>query len=75
FSFISMNWRGKPLTSYEIIINLIKGTTTKKGLKILAKIDRKIYKKGKKVSKEEFEKINIEYHKINPKWNYTISKI
>ncbi len=75
FSFISMNWRGKPLLSYEIIVNLIKGTTTTKGLKISAKIDRRIYKKGKKVSKEEFEKINIEYHKINPKWNYTISKI
>lgn len=75
FSFISMNWRGKPLTSYELIINLIKNTTTKKGLKISARIDRKIYKNGTKISEEEFEKVNFQRHKINPQWNYTISKI
>lgn len=75
FSFISMNWRGKPLINYKVIINLIEGTKTKKGLKIKAKIDKKIYKLGKKVLEEEFEKINIEEHKINPKWNYTLSKI
>lgn len=73
FSFISMNWRGKPLTSYELIINLIEGTTTKKGLKIKAKIDRKIYDVGKKISKTEFRKINIKENEINPDWNYTIS--
>ena len=75
FSFISMNWRGKPLINYEMIINLIKGTTTRKGLKINAKMDRKLYKIGKKISEVEFEKIKIKEHKINPKWNYTISKI
>lgn len=75
FSFISMNWRGKPLTSYELIINLIEGTSTRKGLKITAKIDRKIYKRGKKISDKEFEKINLKRHKINPNWNYTIRKI
>ena len=75
FSFISMNWKGKPLTSYELIINLIEGTTTKKGLKITAKIDRKIYKRGKKISEKEFKNINIKDHGINSKWNYTISKI
>ena len=73
FSFISMNWRGKPLTNYELIINLIEGTTTKKGLKINAKIDKKIYELGKKILEEEFNKINIEEHQINSKWNYTIS--
>lgn len=75
FSFISMNWRGQPLINYEMVINLIKGTTTKKGLKISAKIDRKIYKIGKRVSKEEFKKINVQEHEINPRWNYTLSKI
>lgn len=75
FSFISMNWRGKPLISYEMIINLIEGTKTKKGLKIKAKIDRGIYELGKKILKGEFKKINISEHKTNPKWNYTISKI
>jgi len=75
FSFISMNWKGKPLRSYEMIINLIEGTKTKKGLKIKAKIDKKIYELGKKILKEEFSKVNIEEHQINPKWNYTLSKI
>ena len=72
FSFISMNWRGKPLINYKIIINLIEGTKTKKGLKIKAKIDRGIYELGKKVSEKEMDKINILEHKINQKWNYTI---
>jgi len=72
FSFISMNWRGKPLINYEIIINLIEGTKTKKGLKIKAKIDKKIYELKQKVSNKEFEKINLEEPKINSKWNYTI---
>ena len=72
FSFISMNWRGKPLTDYEIIINLIEGTTTKKGLKIKAKMDKKIYELGKKVLEEDFKKINLKEHSINSKWNYTI---
>jgi hypothetical protein len=72
FSFISMNWRGKPLRSYEMILNLIEGTRTKKGLKIKAKIDKNIYELKKKVSDEDFEKINLVRHKINPQWNYTI---
>ncbi len=72
FSFISMNWRGKPLRSYQMILNLIEGTRTKKGLKIKAKIDKNIYELKKKVSDEDFEKINLARHKINPQWNYTI---
>jgi len=75
FSFISMNWRGKPLINYEMIINLIEGTRTKKGLKIKAKMDKNIYELGKKVSEKDMEKINILEHKINSKWNYTLSKI
>src|SRR3989344_5745944 len=75
FSFISMNWKGKPLRNYEIIINLIEGTQTKNGLKIKAKIDKKIYELKQKVSNEEFEKINFLRHEINPQWNYTLSKI
>ena len=75
FSYISINWRGKPLESYETIVNLIGSTTTKKGLKIKAKIDEKIYSKGKKVSDEEFSEINIEFDKKLPGWNYSISSI
>jgi len=72
FSFISMNWKGKPLRNYEMILNLIEGTKTNKGLKIKAKMDKKIYELGKKISEKEMEKINIEHHKINSQWNYTI---
>ena len=72
FSFISMNWRGKPLVNYETIINLIEGTTTKTGLKIKAKIDRKIYELGKKILERYLKKINVKEHQTNPKWNYTI---
>src|SRR3989344_5749709 len=75
FSFISMNWKGKPLRNYEMIINLIEGTTTKKGLKIKAKMDKKLYELGKKISEKEFNKIKLEEHKINPRWNYNLSKI
>ncbi len=75
FSFISMNWKGKPLINYKMIINLIEGTKTNKGLKIKAQIDKKIYELGNKISEKQVNKINILEHKINPKWNYTLSKI
>ena len=75
FSFISMNWRGRPLINYKVIINLIEGTKTKKGLKIKAKIDKRIYELGKKILEKEFKKINLKEHSINSKWNYTLSKI
>lgn len=73
FSFISMNWRGKPLTSYETVVNLIEGTKTEKGLKIKAKLDKRKYKKGKKILENELKKIKIKNHSVNPKWNYTIN--
>ena len=59
FSFISMNWKGKPLVSYEVIINLIKGTRTKSGLKISAKMDKQEYETGRKITEEEFDKIKL----------------
>lgn len=73
FSFISMNWKGKPLRTYEIILNLIEGTTTKKGLKISAKLDKKNYETGQKITDEEFERIKFVPHRINPNWNYTLN--
>jgi hypothetical protein len=72
FSFISMNWKGKPLTSYEIIVNLIKGTTTTKGLSIDAQLDVGSYEKGKTFSEKEMSKLHLERHKKHPNWNYTI---
>jgi hypothetical protein len=73
FSYITKNWRGKPLISYEVIVSLIGGTTTKKGLKVFAKLDKRKYKVGVKVSKEVLDSLNLEPRKFLPKWNYVIS--
>lgn len=75
FSFISMNWRGKPLISYEVIINLIKGTKTSAGLKVYARLDKKSYEKGKKFSDDQIDSLNIRKHTIHPLWNYTIKPL
>lgn len=72
FSFISMNWKGKPLENYESVVNLISATTTKSGLKIKARLDNKKYRKGIKISDDEFEEINLKFSNKFPKWNYTI---
>ena len=72
FSYISSHWRGQPLESYESIIKLIGSTTTRKGLKVKAKLDKRAYKKGKKISDEDFSMIKIVKNRILPKWNYTI---
>jgi len=72
FSFISLNWKGVPLENYETVVNLIGATKTKTGLKIKARLDKKDYKKGMKVSEEDFKAINLQYSKKYPQWNYTI---
>ena len=71
-SFISLNWRGEPLVSYETVVNLIGATRTKKGLRVKAKLDKKQYDTGKKISDDEQDQLNIKYDKVNPQWNYTI---
>ena len=72
FSFISINWRGKPLTSYQVIINLIASTVTKAGLTVKARLDKKNYKKGRKISDSEMKEIRLVKHKFHGEWNYTI---
>jgi Rhodopirellula transposase DDE domain len=72
FSYISSNWRGQPLESYEAIIDLIGSTTTRQGLKIKAKLDKRRYKTGRKISNEEFSNINLIRNKILSQWNYSI---
>jgi len=72
FSFISQNWRGKPLVSHQIIVNLISATTTKTGLRVRAEIDPGKYPKGVKVSDEEVASIRIERDEFHGEWNYTI---
>lgn len=72
FSFISMNWRGKPLVSHETIVNLIAATTTRKGLKVRAEIDSSHYPKGIKVTDAELKKIQIKRDEFHGEWNYSI---
>ena len=74
FSFISQNWRGKPLTDYVTIISLISNTRTRKGLNIGSFLDKTFYEKGKKVSDKEFDNINIYRYKFHGEWNYKISR-
>lgn len=73
FSFISKNWRGKPLINTETVINLIRNTTTKKGLTVMAVLDKNIYEKGIEVTNAEMELIRIEKDNFHPEWNYKIA--
>lgn len=73
FSFITMNWRGKPLRSYRTIVNLIAATTTKTGLTVKVRLDKRKYKQGLKVSQQELERINLLKNDFHGEWNYTIA--
>jgi hypothetical protein len=72
FSFISINWRGKPLTDYATIINLISATETAAGLKVYASLDETTYEKGIKVTDAQMRSVNIERDAFHGDWNYTI---
>ena len=73
FAFITMNWRGKPLVSHQVIVQLIGSTTTKTGLTVCCELDANQYPKGIKVSDEEMQAINITRDEFHGEWNYTIS--
>ena len=69
-----MNWRGQPLTSHEVIVNLIAGTTTRTGLKVTAELDETIYPKGVKITDREMRDLEtqrITRHDFHGEWNYT----
>lgn len=72
FSHISMNWRGRPLVSHEVVVKLIGATMTKSGLKVRAKLDKRKYPLKIKVSDEDMKSLNLEPHKFHGEWNYTI---
>ncbi len=72
FSYISMNWRGKPLVSHETIVNLIAATTTRKGLKVRAELDSGHYPTGIKVTDEELKTVRIFRDEFHGEWNYSI---
>lgn len=73
FSFISINWRGKPLTSYEVIISLINSTTTESGLFVKSVLDENAYPRGIKISDREMAEINLQKDEFHGDWNYTIT--
>ena len=72
FSFISINWRGRPLTDMRTIVELISATTTKTGLTVQASYDENWYEKGVKISNQDFAAIPIQRHSFHGDWNYTI---
>jgi hypothetical protein len=72
FSFITQNWRGKPLITYEVIVNLIGATKTTNGLKVACELDDTEYEKGRKVTDKEFTKINLIKDNFHGEWNYKI---
>jgi transposase len=72
FSFISLNWRAKPLVSLETIINLIGATTTRTGLKVYAQLDERSYPNKIKITDAELAAVNIHRADFHPDWNYTI---
>jgi hypothetical protein len=73
FSFISLNWKGQPLVSYETVVNLIGATRTKGGLRVKAKLDSRVYEAGLKIPEKDMKRINLRAHDVHPVWNYTIS--
>ena len=73
FSFITINWRGKPLRSYRTIVQLISATTTDTGLKVRAELDENKYPKGVKVSDLQMAAVNLTRHSFHGDWNYTVS--
>ena len=72
FSFITQNWRGKPLVSYQTIVQLIAATTTKAGLTVNSELDTNSYPKGIKVADAQMDAINLHRHEFHGEWNYTI---
>jgi len=74
FSFISMNWKGQPLTDYNTVVNLIAATKTEKGLTVTSQLDEQIYEKGIKITDEQLEEINSKKYKFHGEWNYSIKK-
>jgi hypothetical protein len=72
FSFITKNWRGKPLITHQVIVNLIAATTTKAGLRVKAEIDSNTYPTGRKITDAAMAKLNITRDVFHGEWNYTL---
>jgi hypothetical protein len=68
-----MNWRGRPLISHDVIVNLIGATKTRTGLRVKARLDKRKYPIGTVVTNEAMEDLKIKRHKFHGEWNYTIT--
>ncbi len=75
FSFITKNWRGRPLTSYQVIVDLVAATTTETGLRILAEWDQGDYPTGAEISDAELARLPVIRHEWHPEWNYDIARL
>ena len=75
FSYISMNWKAKPLINVQFVVDLIAATTTTKGLIVKSKLDSKLYEKGEKIPDKELEKIHLTKDAFHGEWNYNIAPI
>lgn len=72
FSFISLNWRGRPRLSFEAGVNLIGATTTQSGLRVKAVLDTTAYEPGQKMDDPEMEALHLKPHNFHGEWNYTL---
>jgi Rhodopirellula transposase DDE domain len=72
FSAITQNWRGKPLISHEVVVNLIGATTTQTGLRVTSQLDTNRYPAGRKVSNDELAVINLRRDAFHGDWNYSL---
>ena len=67
-----MNWRARPLTNIQLVVDLIASTKTSKGLKVKSRLDSTVYEKGIKISDDDLNKINLQKDDFHGEWNYTI---
>jgi hypothetical protein len=72
FSFITKNWRGKPLITHQVIVDLISATTTTTGLRVQSQLDPRTYLKGRRISDRELDAVHLDEHDFHGEWNYTI---
>jgi hypothetical protein len=75
FSYISRNWRGQPLVSLAVIVNLIGATRTATGLRVRCELDRRAYPKGRTISDEQLASLRLTPHRFHGDWNYTIHPV
>jgi len=74
FSYITMNWRGRPLVSYQVVVNLIGRTTTEAGLRVRADLDTEFYPTKVKISDGQLANVDLHPHHFHGEWNYTIKR-